>query len=551
MNMKVIKSFILLCILSCSAAFGVLAASEDYYLDVTRGSGSGSYALGMNVNIMAYTPPAGQVFDKWAGNINYVFDIYASSTKVTIPESDIVLIATYKDAPVSKYTLTVTGGSGSGTYTAGTEVSIYANTPGVGQAFDQWSGDIGYVNDFYAANTKVTVPEGNINLTANFKTVAIPKYSLTVNGGSGSGSYTSGTVVNISANAPAYGKLFDQWTGDVGLVYDFYASATRVTIPEGNISLTATYRDTNAVVYTLSVNNGSGSGTYYLGEKVTVNANAPASGRVFDRWTGDTGNISSTTSSTTIVTIPDHGLSLTATYKATPAPAPTPTPTPTPTPSNGDGTLIKTASSTKVYVMIGGKKKWISTPEVFEQLGYQWTNIKILSDAELNKIADFEDNLIRQSGDAKIFLVTNGIKRHIPNPEIFIDYGFDWNDVKDVNVSVVNKYKTAFLIRASKEPSVYYLSGGVRKFIPTLEIFNSYGNRMEDVQIISKKEMESYTISNLVRLSGSNDIYLIQGDTKKKIYNAAVFDRYNFNWDQVIDVNQTELDYYKDGGFLK
>lgn len=84
-----------------------------------------------------------------------------------------------------------------------------------------------------------------------------------------------------------------------------------------------------------------------------------------------------------------------------------------------------------------------------------------------------------------------------------------------------------------------------------MEIFLSYGDRMEDVQIISSKEMESYIISNLIRLAGSTDVYLIQGETKKKIYNAAVFDRYNFSWDQVINVNQTELNYYKDGGYLK
>lgn len=232
-------------------------------------------------------------------------------------------------------------------------------------------------------------------------------------------------------------------------------------------------------------------------------------------------------------------------------PTPKPAPNPAPTPINADGTLIKTAASSKVYVIISGKKKWISTPEVFEQLGYQWTSIRILSDAELDKIPDFEDNLIRQSGDAKVFLITNGIKRHIPNPNIFLDYGFDWGDVKDVDKSVVDKYRSAVLIRVSKETSVYFLKDDICKLIPTLEIFNSYGDNMADVQIISKLEMESYIITNLVRLSGSNDIYLIQGDTKKKIYSAAVFDRYNFNWDQVVNINQTELDYYRDGGYLK
>jgi len=143
--------------------------------------------------------------------------------------------------------------------------------------------------------------------------------------------------------------------------------------------------------------------------------------------------------------------------------------------------------------------------------------------------------------------VTNGIKRHIPNPDIFLDYGFSWSDVKDVDQSVIDKYRTAFLIRASKEPEVYYLTNGIRKLVPTLEIFNSYGNKMEDVQIVSKMEMASYVVTNLVRLKGSDDIYLIDGGAKRKILNAVVFDRYDFDWNHVIDINQAELDYYTDG----
>ncbi|HEY5137859.1 MAG TPA: hypothetical protein VIJ25_00865, partial [Methylococcales bacterium] len=139
--MKSIKSFVLLCVLSCCAALSALAATGDYYLDVTNGSGSGFYAAGTNVNVVANTAPAGKVFDKWAGSISSVVDIYAPNTRITIPQSDIVLIATYKAAPVTKYNLTVSGGTGSGTYAVGTEVSINANAPAAGKAFDQWSGD--------------------------------------------------------------------------------------------------------------------------------------------------------------------------------------------------------------------------------------------------------------------------------------------------------------------------------------------------------------------------------------------------------------------------
>jgi len=542
--MRVVKFFSLLCVLFLSAASVAVAA--QYNLVVAGGTGSGVYASGTDVTIVAAAPAAGKVFDKWTGDTSYISNPSASTTQITVPEKNVVVFASYKDivVNVARYTLTVNSGTGSGVYAVGTDVNISANNPPVGKVFDQWTGNIGLVHDFYSSSTKITIPEGNVNVTALYKDISNYKYTLTVNNGTGSGNYAVGNVVNITAKSPAAGKVFDQWTGDVGFVYDFYASSTKVTIPESNINLTATYKDSGAILYTLSVNNGTGSGTYYSGEKVTVKANTPAAGKVFDRWTGDVDCISSATSSTITVTIPAHGISLTATYKI-------PTPTPAPAPGYAEGTLIKIAASTKVYVIMSGKKKWIPTPEVFEQLGYNWTAIKVLSDAELSKIPDFEDNLIRQSGDAKVFLVVNGIKRHIPNPDIFLNYGFDWKDVKDVDKSVVDKYRTAFLIRVSKEANVYYLVSGVRKLIPTLEIFNSYGNKSEDVQVISRLEMDSYILTNLVRLSGSTDIYLIRGDTKLKIMNAAVFERYNFNWNHVIDINQTELNYYRDEGYLR
>ena len=43
----------------------------------------------------------------------------------------------------------------------------------------------------------------------------VVSYTLTVTGGSGGGVYASGSVVNISADAPASGKIFDRWTGSV------------------------------------------------------------------------------------------------------------------------------------------------------------------------------------------------------------------------------------------------------------------------------------------------------------------------------------------------
>ena len=70
-----------------------------------------------------------------------------------------------------------------------------------------------------------------------------------------------------------------------------------------------------ATAYSLSVENGSGSGSYAYQQQVTIAADAPAVGKEFDQWTGDTQYAADVLSSTTAVTMPTHPVTLTATYK--------------------------------------------------------------------------------------------------------------------------------------------------------------------------------------------------------------------------------------------
>ena len=90
------------------------------------------------------------------------------------------------------------------------------------------------------------------------KQIGVTSYTLTVNGGDGDGSYSSGAVVDITADAPATGKTFDMWTGDTQYVASVSSANTTVTMPSSAVSVTATYKD---IVYALtgSVNGGNGT----------------------------------------------------------------------------------------------------------------------------------------------------------------------------------------------------------------------------------------------------------------------------------------------------
>ncbi|MFQ5652008.1 MAG: choice-of-anchor D domain-containing protein, partial [bacterium] len=87
--------------------------------------------------------------------------------------------------------------------------------------------------------TQQNVPAG-ITLLIDVRSAT--KHVLTVENGTGGGSYASGTVVSLSADPPPANHTFDQWTGAVATIADVNSPNTTLVMPAANITVTATYR---------------------------------------------------------------------------------------------------------------------------------------------------------------------------------------------------------------------------------------------------------------------------------------------------------------------
>ncbi len=143
----------------------------------------------------------------------------------------------------------------------------------------------------------------------------VPTYTLTVNSGSGDGSYPEDESINLNASTPpCQGSVFQNWTasdGDVSFIDDPNASSTSMNMPAKNVTLTANYSECE---YNLTVNSGSGSGLYLAGEEVPISANAPGHDQQFDGWTGDISYVTNPSNPSTTVNMPAQNLSVTASY---------------------------------------------------------------------------------------------------------------------------------------------------------------------------------------------------------------------------------------------
>ena len=302
-----------------TAQFSTLTVPKfEYTLTVIDGSGSGEYEASAIVPITADAPPSGKVFDAWTAASGSFADANSASTTFTMPAEAVTVTATYKNAPATTYTLTVIDGSGSGDYEAGASIPIIADAPPSGKVFDTWTAASGSFADANNASTTFSMPAEAVTVTATYKNAPTTTYTLTVIDGSGSGDYEAGASIPIIADAPPSGKVFDAWTAPNGSVADVNSASTTFTMPADAVTITATYKDVPATTYTLTVNDGSGSGEYPAGASVPIVAAEPPSGKVFDVWTAASGSFASANSASTAFTMPAEAVTVTATYKNAP-----------------------------------------------------------------------------------------------------------------------------------------------------------------------------------------------------------------------------------------
>jgi hypothetical protein len=217
--------------------------------------------------------------------------------------------ATYKTV----YAVTVNGGSSANpAYAAGETVTVTA-TVLPGHRFNGWTSTDVTFADANMATTTFTMPANAVTVTANF----IAEYQLGVNSGTGGGTYAQGDTVPITANAAVAGMVFDKWvitSGSGGTFADVNSQSTTYTMPASNIIMEARYKP---LTYSLTVVNGTGSGTYPTNAVAAITANAAPSGRIFDNWelTGS-GTIGDVNDASTTFSAVSGTATATAIYKA-------------------------------------------------------------------------------------------------------------------------------------------------------------------------------------------------------------------------------------------
>ncbi len=162
-----------------------------------------------------------------------------------------------------------------------------------------------------AVDSIITIPANSVSTVVGYSAASL--INVTVNSGSGDGSYAQSSNIDIQADDLGPSKKFFKWTGDVNGVDDVFAENTSLVVPGYDITVTAEYTDVDQ--YTLTVNGGVGSGSYYEGETIEITAgDSSANYREFSVWTGDDVYVSPVGQAVANVTMPAQNITVNATY---------------------------------------------------------------------------------------------------------------------------------------------------------------------------------------------------------------------------------------------
>lgn len=236
----------------------------------------------VTVNAEKYGIPAGE-FDSWESNdIRLTTDKRQSPTLTfKMVDKNVTLIA----VPKTLFTITVTGGTVNGESTArvkaGDWVTIDAEDKGSDWKFIEWklTGPENFTLDTSQSTVQFQMPSGNVTLEA----VQMEYRTVTINNGNSPTTVNDkalhGDSITVTADE-VDGKRFAYWevTGPDG-TEKLTDKKITVTVPEGDITLTAKYNE----LYTVTVDDEI-VGAFIEGEWVPIKANVPED-RKFEGWT--------------------------------------------------------------------------------------------------------------------------------------------------------------------------------------------------------------------------------------------------------------------------
>lgn len=152
------------------------------------------------------------------------------------------------------------------------------------------------------------------------------------------------------------------------------------------------------------------------------------------------------------------------------------------------------------------------------------------------------------NANESIFEIINGQKHFIPTLDIFYDYGFDLATVENITQDELNAFTRVKLINTKHDKhKIYYVTeNGMIRLIPNSDVFESYGNREDDIITVSAKEFNFYPRNQYVFVENNltKDIFQVSDNGIKRYVVPQVVQKSRITPEQVAPINKVQFESY-------
>ena len=149
---------------------------------------------------------------------------------------------------------------------------------------------------------------------------------------------------------------------------------------------------------------------------------------------------------------------------------------------------------------------------------------------------------LRQENDSKVWLQVDNRRVWLRTPEIFTKAGGTWDKVEvEADLSAVPRLE---FIKNQSDSAVYLISeSGLKRAMPEQKIFDLY-DRGSEIAVVDQSLIDSLPENHLIRAKGDEKVYYLDQKIKRWITTPEAFEKMGLNWDEVVEVDETEAAYY-------
>ena len=215
----------------------------------------------------------------------------------------------------------------------------------------------------------------------------------------------------------------------------------------------------------------------------------------------------------------------------------------------------------KVFYIENGKKRWISSANLFATLGFRWSRVKsapndLLNYLEGEMMAYPEGALLREINGLTVYLIKDKQKREFISAQSFLKNGFRWEKILTVEANELALYPTGHfitypdgvLVRAENNPGVFLVDKGKIRAFLSAEIFLNLKYQWPQILIVPMKELlyysqgepMKYREGTLLRAKSSSNVYLVSGGQLAAV-DAAAFKKKKYKWSQVLVISDNDF----------